>query len=154
MCAELIKAARRNERRRDATAGYTLTEMLIVIVIIGLLAAAITPGIIGQLGRARARTAQMHIDTVAAAVETYRSDVGMYPAASQGLGVLVAAPAETANWLGPYLRSAQATRDPWGRELVYQSDGDGTFYSVMSLGADGREGGAGVNQDISVSTGP
>lgn len=134
--------------------GYTLTEMLIVIVIIGLLAAAITPGIIGQLARARARTAQLQIETVAAAIETYRSDVGRYPTSSEGLRALVSSPSPEANWLGPYVRSAEALADPWGRQLIYESPDNGSSFSILTYGADGQQGGDAANRDIRTSTAP
>lgn len=133
-------------RDTEAEAGYTLTEMLVVILIISLIAAVLTPSLLGQLSRSRAKTAALQIDTTTAALENYREDMGQYPSSSEGLTALVSAPAEGA-WLGPYLKDKKSLNDPWGRPLVYALNADGVA-TVTSLGADGKEGGKGVDQDI------
>lgn len=130
----------------EPEAGYTLTEMLVVILIISLIAAVLTPSLLGQLSRSRAKTAALQIDTTTAALENYREDMGQYPSQEAGLSALVSAPSE-GNWLGPYLKDNKSLNDPWGRPLVYAvSPQDGA--SVTSLGADGKTGGKGVDQDI------
>lgn len=128
--------------------GYTLTEMLVVIGIIGLLAAVLTPVLIGQLGRARAKAARLQIENVAASVEMFRSDVGRYPTTAEGLPALVAQPQDAEGWLGPYLRNEKALADPWGRSILYRFDVEQAQASISSLGADGKEGGRGVNADL------
>jgi general secretion pathway protein G len=123
--------------------GYTLTEMLVVIAIICLIAAAITPGIIFQLNRARVKTGQLQVQTVAAAVESFHSDVGRFPTQEEGLSALLEAPsAGTDGWIGPYVRDKTALLDPWGRPLVYTYDDDSKTFTIKSLGPDGKSGGA------------
>jgi general secretion pathway protein G len=121
--------------------------MLVVIAIIALIAAVLTPQLLGQLGRARAKTAQLQVETVASAVELFRSDVGRYPTSAEGLNALVNDPGVD-GWTGPYLKDPKAVRDPWNHALVYQPDSDGEHYAVISYGADGHEGGTSVNRDI------
>lgn len=130
----------------DREGGYTLTEMLVVILIISLIAAVLTPSLLGQLSRSRAKTAELQIDTTTAAIEMFRDDTGRYPSEAEGLGVLVEAP-DDAGWLGPYLKSEKALNDPWGRPLVYATSPEGGV-TVTSLGADGKPGGKSVDQDI------
>lgn len=130
------------------SAGYTLTEMLVVIGIICLIAAVLTPGVLGQLNRARARTAQLQLDNVAAAVEQFRSDVGRYPTKQEGLSALLQQPTSADGWTGPYLRDGKALNDPWGRHIVYNVDGEGMVFFVQSLGADGKPGGSGQARDL------
>jgi general secretion pathway protein G len=141
--AESLKAA-----LKAGSGGYTLTEMLVVIGIICLIAAVLTPGVMGQLGRARARAAQLQLDTVATAVEQFRSDVGRYPTQQEGLNALVKEPEGAEGWTGPYLKDAKALKDPWGRAVTYSVDGDGQKFYVQSLGADGKPGGSGQDRDL------
>jgi general secretion pathway protein G len=139
--------SRRAPSRLNGEDGYTLTEMLVVIGIICLIAAVLTPGILGQLGRARAKAAQLQLDTVASAVEMYRTDVGRYPTKEEGLNALVKEPGAIEGWTGPYLKDRKSLVDPWGRPVVYAADPDGGFH-VESLGADGKVGGSGADRDL------
>lgn len=132
---------------RQADEGYTLTEMLVVIAIIGLLVAALTPVLVGQLSRARAKTARMQVENVATSLESFRSDVGRYPSPEEGLSALVRQPAGASGWLGPYIKNDEALLDPWGHKLLYRASDVGAP-QVTSLGADGKPGGAGVAADI------
>lgn len=132
--------------------GYTLTEMLVVIAIIALIAAVLTPQLLGQLSRARAKTAQLQLDTVAAAVELFRSDVGRYPSTTEGLKSLIADPGAAEGWTGPYLKDIKALNDPWNRPLIYTPDTDGLSFYVESQGADGKVGGSGANRDLRAPT--
>lgn len=134
-------------------AGYTLTEMLVVIGIIGLIAAVLTPALIGQLGRARAKAAQLQLETVSAEVEMFQADVGRYPTPAEGLAALITEPAGADGWTGPYMRDVKALKDPWSRPLLYSVGADGQGYAVISLGADGNEGGKGVNRDLRAPAG-
>jgi general secretion pathway protein G len=141
---------RASSRKREA--GYTLTEMLVVIVVLSLVAAAITPQILGRFNTAKLRTAQLHADTLAAALDDFYIDVGRYPSAEEGVNALAAAPAGAAGWAGPYVRSARSLVDPWGRSFVISRSADPNAPPhVVSLGADGAEGGEGVDADISSS---
>lgn len=133
-------------RRRDD--GYTLTEMLVVIGIIGLLAAALTPALVGQLARARVKTARLQLETVSSALEQYRSDVNRYPTEQEGLRALVANAKGAPGWLGPYLRDPNALDDPWGHPILYKLDPTGDRFELKSLGSDGRPGGDGMAADI------
>lgn len=128
--------------------GYTLTEMLVVLAIIGLIAAVLTPGLIGQLGRARAKTAQMQLETVAAGVEMFRSDVGHYPSEGESLSVLTTDPGGIPGWSGPYLKDARTLSDPWGNPVQYTVDAQGRSFSVKSLGRDGQANGSGLDRDL------
>lgn len=128
--------------------GYTLTEMLVVIGIIGLIAAVLTPGVFGQLGRARVKAAQLQLDTLASGVEMFMSDVGRYPSAQEGLAVLMRDSGALEGWTGPYVRDAKALKDPWGRPVVYEVDAAGQTFVVKSLGADGQVGGSAAARDL------
>jgi len=139
-----------DQRRLNADDGYTLTEMLVVIVIISLIAAVLTPSLLGQLSRARAKTATLQIESTATSLSLFKDDIGRFPTADEGLKALVANPGSAQGWLGPYLKSDKAMNDPWGHPLVYTVGGDGTV-TVASLGADGKPGGTGVDADISQS---
>lgn len=134
--------------RLKPNSGYTLTEMLVVIGIIGLIAAVLTPGIIGELGRARAKAAQLQLDTLSADIEAYSSDVGHYPTQQEGLKALLTEPPSVQGWSGPYVRDGRMLNDPWGRPLVYSNDASQNTFVVKSLGADGKPGGSGVDRDL------
>lgn len=142
------KAVHRRAQRLEAQAGYTLTEMLVVIGIIGLIAAVLTPGLMSQLGRARVKAAQLQLETLSSAVEMFHSDVGRYPTQGEGLRALVTQPSGTEGWVGPYVKNAKTLKDPWGRTIVYKSDAEGQSFTVESFGADGKPGGSGVDQDL------
>jgi len=129
--------------------GYTLTEILVVMAVIGLIAAALTPGLVGQLGRSRSKTAQVQVETVAAAVEMFRADVGRYPSQSTGLQELITQPADGEGWVGPYVKSDRVLSDPWGNKMEYKLGDDGRNFAVTSLGADGKANGEGMNRDLS-----
>jgi general secretion pathway protein G len=122
--------------------------MLVVIGIIALIAAVLTPNLLGQLGRSRAKAAQLQLDTTAAAVEVFRTDVGRYPTQTEGLKALIAEPPSLSGWSGPYLRDSKSLADPWNDPLTYQLAGDGRSFVVSSLGADGKTGGAGLDRDL------
>ena len=140
---------RSDQKTVEADAGYTLTEMLVVIVIISLIAAVLTPSLLGQLARARVKTANLQLESTATSLDLFKDDIGRYPTQAEGLNALVADPGAE-GWLGPYLKSAKALNDPWGRPLAYALATDGAA-SVTSLGADGKPGGKGVDQDLVAS---
>jgi len=142
------RPVRRRSSRLGGTDGYTLTEMLVVIALIALIAAVLTPALIGQMSRARAKTAQVELETVASAVELFRSDVGRYPTQTEGLQALLADPGNIQGWTGPYLKDPNALNDPWSRPLIYAVDPQGISFSVQTLGADGKEGGGGADRDL------
>ena len=132
--------------RRDD--GYTLTEILVVMAIIGVIAAVLTPGLISQLGRARAKTTQVQLETIAAGVEMFRSDVGRYPNKTEGLGALIVEPGDADGWTGPYLKGAKVLKDHWGNAIAYEPEATGLGFHVTSYGADGKAEGVGLNKDL------
>lgn len=138
----------RQRRLSAADEGYTLTEMLVVIGIIALIAAVLTPNLLGQLGRSRAKAAQLQLDTTAAAVEVFRTDVGRYPTEEEGLQALVKDPGNLEGWSGPYVRDARALSDPWNDKMIYKLNAEGRSFYVQSLGADGKPGGSGLDRDL------
>lgn len=137
-------------QRRRGDSGVTLIEMMVVLVIIGIVAALVVPNVIGRPDEARAAVAGADLRTVAASLEMYRLDNRTYPTTAQGLKALIALPVEQpvpANWMaGGYLPNLP--QDPWGNDYLYVSPAENGPYEVGSLGADGAAGGTGVDADI------
>lgn len=132
-------------RRRRA--GFTLTEMLIVLVILGLLAAIVGPRLFSRLDNAKQRTARLQISRIEAALDLYRLDTGELPTQSQGLAALQAAPSGVSDWFGPYFEDDLPV-DPWGHAYRYGVNADGDACWVVSLGSDEQPGGTGRAADI------
>lgn len=128
-------------------AGFTLLELLVVIVIIGLLAAYVAPRYFAQVGKSEVQVARAQIDALEKALDQYRLDLRRYPSTEQGLQALVARPAGEASWNGPYLRKA-VPPDPWGNPYVYRNAAGGDSVEILSYGQDGRPGGSGQDADI------
>ena len=133
----------------SAKAGYSLLEILIVLAIIALIAALVGPRLFAQFDKSKVTAARVQVKSLESAVETMRLDIGRYPTAAEGLGLLDAAPGEgVANWSGPYLAGG-LPKDPWGHPYVYVAPtGEGAEPKVVSYGADGRPGGSGPAADI------
>jgi general secretion pathway protein G len=129
--------------------GFTLLELLVVMVILGLLAAYVGPRYFSQVGKSERKVAQAQLDAFAKALDQYRLDTGHYPKSEQGLNALAAKPADEPKWDGPYLQKA-VPLDPWGRPYVYRVPGQKTEYDLLSLGRDGQPGGAGEDADVSL----
>lgn len=127
--------------------GFTLLELLVVLVIIGLLVAFVAPRYFSQVGKSETKMARAQIKALEDALDQYRMDVGRYPTSEQGLDALNAQPAGEARWQGPYLRKA-VPKDPWGNAYVYASPGEHGEYDLQSLGKDGQPGGEGEAADI------
>ena len=127
--------------------GFTLLEILVVMVIIGLLAGYVAPRYFQQLGRAEVKTARAQIEALGKALDQYRLDVGHYPTSEQGLVALNTAPQNLPKWQGPYLQKA-VPLDPWGRPYHYKAPGDHGDYDLISFGKDGQLGG--VNEDADI----
>lgn len=127
--------------------GFTLLELLVVMVIIGLLAGYVGPRFFSQIGKSEVNTARAQVDAFEKALDQYRIDVGRYPATEQGLDALMTAPAGASRWQGPYLRKA-VPADPWGNAYRYRHPGEHGEYDIFSYGADGQPGGEGTNADI------
>jgi len=133
--------------RRAVSKGFTLLELLVVMVIIGLLAGLVAPRYFAQVGKSQTKVAKAQIDSLEKALDQYRLDVGHYPSTEEGLQALVAAPSGETNWAGPYLRKG-IPADPWGRAYVYNQPGSHGDYDLLSYGKDGREGGTAEDADI------
>ena len=127
--------------------GFTLLELLVVIVIIGMLAGLVAPRYFDQVSKSNAKIAKAQIDSLEKALDTYRLDVGSYPTTEQGLEALNTRPPNLEKWAGPYLKKA-VPLDPWGASYVYKSPGDHGEYDLSSLGKDGQPGGAGEAADV------
>lgn len=128
-------------------AGFTLLELLVVMVIIGLLAGYVGPKFFGQIGKSEVKATRAQVDALQKALDQYRLDVGRYPRTEQGLIALVQRPGSEAKWAGPYLTKA-LPKDAWGRDFVYLSPGRHGEYDLLSLGRDGRPGGQDLDADI------
>lgn len=128
-------------------AGFTLIEMIIVVVIIGLLAGLVAPQFMKQQGRAETKTARAQIELLGTALDTFRLDVGRYPNSQEGLAALMQRPGGADRWDGPYLKK-DLPLDPWGKPYIYKSPGDHGPYDIISYGADGVPGGSDTNSDI------
>ncbi len=127
--------------------GFTLLELLVVMVIIGLLAGYVGPKFFGQIGKSEVKAAKAQIDALQKSLDQYRLDVGHYPSTEQGLAVLVAKPVDEPKWAGPYLSKA-IPKDPWGHDYQYRSPGEHGEYDLLSFGRDGRPGGEGEDADL------
>ena len=128
--------------------GFTLVELLVVLVILGLLVALAAPRVMKYLGSARSDTARIQIEKLSGVLDLYRLEVGHYPTDQEGLRALVEKPAQADSWNGPYLKTAESIVDPWGAPYVYRSPGQHGEFDLYTLGADGKEGGDGADRDI------
>lgn len=143
----------RGSRRCTGTArckrwvGFTLLELLVVMVIIGLLAGYVGPRYFTQIGKSQVKTARAQIDALEKALDQYRLDTGHYPTAEQGLSALVARPANEVRWDGPYLKKALPL-DPWGNPYVYRIPGQRGEFDLVSYGKDGQPGGTDEAADV------
>ena len=129
--------------------GFTLLELLVVIVIIGLLAGYVAPRYFSQVGKSEVQVAKAQIDSFEKALDQYRLDTRHYPSPQQGLDALVTKPADEPNWSGPYLKKA-VPNDPWGRPYVYRIPGEKSEFQLFSYGKDGKAGGSGEDADLGI----
>ena len=127
--------------------GFTLLELLVVMVIIGLLAGYVGPRYFAQIGKSEVKTARAQIDALEKALDQYRLDVGHFPTNEQGLDVLFTAPEGESRWQGPYLKK-KPPADPWGNKYLYKIPGAHSEYEIVSFGKDGKAGGTGEDADI------
>lgn len=131
--------------------GFTLLELLVVLLIIGMLAAFVGPKYFGEIGKSQTQVAAAQIEALSQALDHFRIDTGHYPTSAEGLAALFAPPgtASEPKWNGPYLKKS-VPPDPWGNAYIYTipSATPGKDYDIVSYGADGQPGGTGVNADV------
>ncbi len=135
------------ECRRRRQRGFSLIELIVVLVILGLLATVVGPQVIKRLGQGKAEIAKLQIDQLEGALGLFRFDVGRYPSTAEGLQALIENPG-IQNWSGPYLEKNSLPPDPWGRTYEYRSPGQHGDFDLWSNGADGNPGGDGDDADI------
>ena len=134
--------------RHSSRSAFTLVELLLVLVILGVLAAIVVPKFAGRTEQARQTAAQSQIATFSTALDAYEVDTGSYPKGKNGLNALIVAPSDAQNWKGPYMKSESGIpNDPWGHPYTYECPGkhNPNSYDILSLGADGR---AGTEDDV------
>ena len=135
-----------DDRRKEG--GFTLLELLVVLAILGLLAALVAPQVLKYLGRAKSDSAQIQIQNIAGTLDLFRLDVGRYPTNAEGLAALVQRPSGLESWNGPYMKDKSVPKDPWGHPYTYKIPGEHGEYDLYSLGADDQPGGTGENADV------
>ncbi|MFQ5994563.1 MAG: type II secretion system major pseudopilin GspG [Acidiferrobacterales bacterium] len=136
-----------NVEARNAR-GFTLLELLVVLVILGLLAGLVAPRVMKHVGESKTKTARLQIEELGTALDVYRLELGRYPSNDDGLVALVQPPAGVDAWDGPYLRKRVVPKDPWGNDYRYRAPGEHGPYDLYSLGADNAEGGESENGDV------
>jgi len=135
------------QNRLHSNRGFTLLELLVVMVIIGLLVGYVAPMYFKQVGKSEVKTARAQIESFGKALDQYRLDTGHYPTTEQGLAALNAKPADEVKWDGPYLKKGVPT-DPWGMPYTYKRPGTKGEYDIVSFGKDTVPGGTGEDADI------
>jgi general secretion pathway protein G len=149
--ASRSRATPGNADSRRASAGgargFTLLELLVVIVIIGMLAGLVAPRYFDQVSKSNTKIAKAQIESLGKALDQYRLDVGSYPTTEQGLAALNVRPQNQERWAGPYLKKA-VPPDPWGAAYIYKSPGEHGDYDLVSYGVDGQPGGVGEAADV------
>lgn len=132
---------------REREKGFSLIELIVVLVILGLLATVVGPKVMDRLGKGKSEIAKLQIDQLEGALGLFRFDVGRYPSTAEGLNALLQNPG-IENWGGPYLDKATLPKDPWSREYQYRAPGQYGDYDLFSYGADGVEGGESDSADV------
>ena len=128
--------------------GFTLIEMMVVIVILGLLAGLVVPKVMSYFGDTHKKTARLELEIIATSLDEFKRDTGRYPSTEEGLQSLLQAPPEVRAWNGPYLKQPHQLLDPWDNPYQYNYPGSGRTYQLGSLGADNSPGGSGADADL------
>lgn len=128
--------------------GFSLIELLVVLAILGILAAVVAPRVLKHVGTAKSGAARLQIQDISAAIDLYYLEVESFPTTEQGLLALVQAPEGVDNWNGPYLKKKKLPKDPWHRDYHYKSPGENGPYDLYTFGLDNKPGGKGENMDI------
>jgi general secretion pathway protein G len=137
------------ERKLDRRArGFSLLELVIVLIILGTIMAFLAPRIFGNVERANQQLARAKMEQLSGQLEIMRLEVGRYPNSQEGLRALLEKPAGMDRWNGPYIKDPTTLKDPWGNDFKYTAPGASKPFDLVSLGADGREGGEGENRDL------
>lgn len=142
-------ALRHGTARRDRRGGFTLVELLVVLVILSLVMGLVGPRVLNYLTSSRERAATLQIQSFAAALDLFFLDNGRYPSNAEGLRALVERPTSAPTWAGPYVQQSEIPADPWGNPYVYRQPGQAAPYVITSLGSDGQQGGEADAADIS-----
>ena len=150
--AGFFKLRDRKDLSRQGEQGFTLVEMLVVIAIIGLIMGLIGPRVLNYLSESKVKAAKIQMQSFASALDLFNLEAGRYPSTSEGLDALVHRTPGVAAWNGPYLKGGNVPMDPWNHAYIYRAPGEHGAFDIISLGADGQEGGSGVAADISLDT--
>ena len=134
--------------RRDGNGGFTLVELLVVLVILGLVMGLVGPRVLNYLTSSRTRAAALQVASFKSSLDLFFLDTGRYPSKTESLKALVEKPASVDGWNGPYLQQATVPADPWGNAYQYNAPGTKAPYQILSFGADGVSGGSGADADI------
>jgi len=138
----------RSRMARSRSSGFTLLELMVVLLILALLGTVAAPQVIKHLRKAKSETAKIQVDALAAAVDFFNTDVGRYPTQQEGLQALTIAPSDAPHWDGPYVKKSISLTDPWGEAYVYKIPGDHGSFDIYTLGADKMPGGTGDAADV------
>lgn len=145
-----MKPSLRKTKNRNARAGLSLLEIMVVLAIIALVVGLAAPRLISSFGRAKGQAAQIQLANIKSALQLFYIDVGRYPTEAENLDALVSAPAGSTGWQGPYLDKQDGVLDPWGRRFIYHFPGNTGAFDLMTYGRDGKAGGNSEDSDISL----
>ena len=145
---KLLDKFKGQRAERDGEGGFTLVELLVVLVILSLIMGLVGPRVLSYLTDARVRSARLQIDSLAAALDLFYLDTGRYQSEQEGLKALITRAPSVDNWNGPYLQQSELPQDPWGNPYEYRVPGENKPYEIVSLGSDGRQGGTDDASDI------